>query len=138
MNFKIYLLTYGELGSFKGSFPVLLVNTIFQNNFGQKFVLPVFNRNFSRLLEFFLTYFGNLLDFLLIYVWWSLDNFWRKKNADWIKEVKKTIKNYLLLPHHHPILLFEIWLYYVPKQQNVFFFFFVFIEYTRKHTLLDQ
>ena len=34
---------------------------------------------------------------------------------------KKPIKNYLLLPHHHPISLFEIWLHYVPKQQNVFF-----------------
>ena len=102
----------------------------------QKFVLPVFNRNFSKLLEFFLTYFGNLLDFFLIYVWWSLDYFWKKK-CRLNKRAKKTHKNYILLPHHHPISLFEIWLYCVPKQQNIFFFF-VFIEYARKHTLLDR
>ena len=35
---------------------------------GKKFVFPVFNRDFSKLLDFFLTYFGNLLDIFLIYV----------------------------------------------------------------------
>ena len=90
-----------------------------KTNIRQKFVLPVFNRNFSKLLEFFLTYFGNLLYLFLIYVWWSLDYFWKKK-CRLNKRAKKSIKNFLLLPHHHPISLFEIWLYYVPKQQNVF------------------
>ena len=47
---------------------MMAMTMIYNDDAGQKFVLPVFNRNFSKLLEFFLTYFGNLLDFFLIYV----------------------------------------------------------------------
>ena len=47
----------------------------------QKFVLPVFNRNFSKLLEFFLTAFGNLLGFLK-FLFDEVKIISEKRNAD--------------------------------------------------------
>ena len=105
-------------------------------NLRQKFVLPVFNRNFSKLFEFFLTYFGNLLDFFLTNVWWSLDYFWKKK-CRLNKRAKKTLKKNSSSPTTIQMnyLKYDYIMYLIT---NRFFFFFLFIKYTRKHTLLNQ
>ena len=61
----------------------------------------------------------NIVDIFGIYVWLESIISENKKKLDKFCEVKniETPKNNLLLPHHHPNLLFEIWLYYIPNHK---------------------
>ena len=92
---------------------------------GQLFGLLFFSRFFlevSRIFwKSFLFQVWILWTFFGIYVW-LIPIISEYKKQDKFGEVKilKHPNNILLLPHHHPNLLFEIWLDYIPNHKSKF------------------
>ena len=61
----------------------------------------------------------NMVEFFGIYVW-LISIISQNKKLDKFCEVNNTEapKYYLLLPHHHQNLLFELGLYYIPNHKS--------------------